>query len=135
MQSERLVDAKAIIESFIDAWNRMDFEAIIDALDENVVYHNIPMQALHGRVAVRTYLQGAWRFESVDWQLRNIAADGAVVLTERIDNFVIGGYEVSLPVMGTFEIRNGKIAAWRDYFDLASYRAQLAAAAGGSDHK
>ncbi len=129
------MNAKAIIESFVETWNRMDFEAIIDALDENVVYHNIPMQALHGRDAVRTYLQGAWRFESVDWRLENIAADGAVVLTERVDNFVINGREVSLPVMGTFEIRNGKIAAWRDYFDLASYRAQLAAAASESDHE
>ena len=24
-----------------------------------------------------------------------------------------------LPVMGTFEVRDGKISAWRDYFDMA----------------
>jgi len=28
-------------------------------------------------------------------------------------------------VMGTFEVRDGKIAAWRDYFDLNTYMSQL----------
>jgi limonene-1,2-epoxide hydrolase len=27
--------------------------------------------------------------------------------------------------MGTFELRDGKIAAWRDYFDLNTYMSQL----------
>jgi limonene-1,2-epoxide hydrolase len=29
--------------------------------------------------------------------------------------------------MGTFELRDGKIAAWRDYFDLNQYMSQLQA--------
>jgi limonene-1,2-epoxide hydrolase len=41
------------------------------------------------------------------------------VLTERIDHMIDASGKVllSAPVMGTFEIENGKIAAWRDYFD------------------
>jgi limonene-1,2-epoxide hydrolase len=27
--------------------------------------------------------------------------------------------------MGTFEVRDGKIAGWRDYFDLNQYMQQL----------
>lgn len=48
-----------------------------------------------------------------------IAAAGNKVLTERIDwIFGEGGQTVmKLPVMGIFEIVDGKIAAWRDYFD------------------
>jgi limonene-1,2-epoxide hydrolase len=30
-----------------------------------------------------------------------------------------------LPVAGVFEVRDGKIAAWRDYFDLATFTKQL----------
>ncbi len=119
----------AVVEAFIAAWNRMDFEAIIAALDENVRYHNIPMDPVHGREAVRAYLRGAWRFEEVDWQLVHIAADGDVVLTERVDNFVINGKGVSLPIMGAFHVRDGLIVEWRDYFDLAGYRAQIDAVA------
>jgi limonene-1,2-epoxide hydrolase len=122
--------SQAIVEKFIDAWNRMDFEAIINALHRDVTYHNIPMAALQGRETVREYLHSAWRFEAVDWQTINIASVGNTVLTERVDNFVINGAPVALPVMGVFEIVDDKIFQWRDYFDLASYKAQLAAAAG-----
>jgi limonene-1,2-epoxide hydrolase len=30
------------------------------------------------------------------------------------------GGEVALPVMGVFEVHDGRIAAWRDYFDMAA---------------
>jgi len=127
------MNARAVVESFVEAWNRMDFDAIIDSLDEDVFYHNIPMEPVKGREAVRVYLRGAWRFESVDWQMINIASDGNIVLTERIDDFVINGYNVSLPIMGVFEVVDSKITVWRDYFDLASYKAQLKAAADGAE--
>jgi len=29
------------------------------------------------------------------------------------------GVEISVPIMGVFEIDAGKIATWRDYFDTA----------------
>jgi limonene-1,2-epoxide hydrolase len=32
---------------------------------------------------------------------------------------------VVVPVAGVFEISGGKIKAWRDYFDLATYLNQL----------
>jgi limonene-1,2-epoxide hydrolase len=41
-----------------------------------------------------------------------------------VDRFTIEGRAITLPVMGTFEIENGLIRAWRDYFDLAGYLAQ-----------
>jgi limonene-1,2-epoxide hydrolase len=50
-----------------------------------------------------------------------------VVLTERVDNFVLAdGKQLSLPVMGTMVIEDGKIKVWRDYFDLASFSSQMA---------
>jgi limonene-1,2-epoxide hydrolase len=33
------------------------------------------------------------------------------------------GGEVALPVMGVFDIVDGRIAGWRDYFDLATVTA------------
>ena len=53
-----------------------------------------------------------------------VVADGDVVLTERVDTFQMGDKTVALEVMGTFELRDGKIAAWRDYFDMASWTRQ-----------
>jgi len=51
---------------------------------------------------------------------------GNTVLTERIDRFTIGGKRVELPVMGAFEVASdGKICAWRDYFDMQQFMKQL----------
>jgi limonene-1,2-epoxide hydrolase len=41
-----------------------------------------------------------------------------VVVTERTDRFRFKDRWVDLPVAGVFELRDGKIALWRDYFDL-----------------
>jgi limonene-1,2-epoxide hydrolase len=41
----------------------------------------------------------------------HIVANGDVVLTERVDNFMVGETRVSVPCMGIFELREGKIVA------------------------
>ena len=114
-----------IVERFIDAWNRMDWDAVIDALAEDVIYHNIPMEKLEGKQAATAFITGM-QPEGVDWETLSIAETGNKVLTERIDRFdLTGGKKIDLPVMGTFEIENGKIKAWRDYFDLQTFMSQM----------
>ncbi|MDP1670610.1 MAG: limonene-1,2-epoxide hydrolase family protein, partial [Alphaproteobacteria bacterium] len=54
-------------------------------------------------------------------------ASGGVVMTERTDKFLMNGQWLELPVMGVFEIKDGKIAKWRDYFDLGQFQTQVAA--------
>ena len=105
-----------IVLDFIDAWNRMDWDAVVSAFSEDVVYHNIPMEVLQGKAAVAEFVTKGMDLESVDWQVLSIAENGNKVLTERVDNFcLVGGKTLSIPVMGTFEIVNGHITAWRDY--------------------
>lgn len=114
-----------IIRSFISAWNANDLNRVLDHLHDDVVYHNIPVAPLRGRGAVREYLFGKGGFDWVDWKLLAQAECGNKVLTERVDDFSVGGKTISLPVMGIFEIDTGLIRAWRDYFDMATYRRQL----------
>ena len=40
------------------------------------------------------------------------------MLTERTDTFTINGAQAPIAVMGTFDLRDGLIVAWRDYFDM-----------------
>ena len=48
-------------------------------------------------------------------------------MTERTDVFFAGPKTIELPVMGTFEVTDdGKISAWRDYFDMNQFMSQLA---------
>jgi limonene-1,2-epoxide hydrolase len=115
-----------VVQSFIAAWNANDLPRVLAHLHDDIEYHNVPMDPLHGLAAVRRYLESVGPFDWIDWKLHAIAANGSKVLTERSDDFSLRGTEIRLPLMGIFEIEGGKIRAWRDYFDLQMYRQQLA---------
>src|SRR5258708_39593425 len=59
------------------------------------------------------------RHRGIDFRVINIAANGPVVMTERVDVFKLPDKSFELPVMGTFEVSGGKINAWRDDFDMS----------------
>lgn len=120
LRSQAAADLRAaIVIAFIEAWNRRDLAAIEQRLAPDVLYHNIPMAPVAGREAVMAGLApfvGACG--AIDWRLLDLAvSESGAVLTERVDDFVIAGALLSVRVMGVFEIRDGLIAAWRDYFD------------------
>lgn len=115
----------ALVQRFIAAWSRVDVDELAHYFTEDAVYHNMPMKPVHGRDAIRAAFASFLPPGSQSsWEVRHIAAQGDVVLTERVDTFVTGGRTMSIPVMGAFELRAGKIAAWRDYFDLQTWLKQ-----------
>ncbi len=63
----------------------------------------------------------AMGFRSVDVDFRTVVAVGDVVCTERVDWLVRpdGSRVGPLPIVGVTEFRDGKITAWREYFDRA----------------
>jgi limonene-1,2-epoxide hydrolase len=122
-------DNVKLIERFCAAWSAptVDLDMILEFFTDDAVYHNMPIQPIQGKDAIRGGIeQFMTPFERCDWEVLHIAANGDTVLTERVDKF-IGAKNVELPVMGTFEIKEGKIAAWRDYFDLGAWTKQMGA--------
>ncbi len=116
-----------IVRRFCDAWSAGDIPALIEYFTDDAVYHNIPVEPVSGRDAIRTTIEGFTAgVEKVEFQVLHIVADGNVVLTERVDVFTAGTKQIRLPVMGIFEVVDGRIAAWRDYFDLNQFMSQLA---------
>ena len=117
-----------VVRRFCAVWSNVDPDVIAEFFTDDAVYHNIPMDPITGRDAIKSFIAGfAGGAEQIDFRVRNIVADGDVVLTERVDVFVMPNGKVELPVMGTFEVRDGKIAAWRDYFDLKQFMDQMTA--------
>ncbi len=117
-----------IITDFCAAWASRDIDALVEFFAEDAIYHNIPIDPpAEGRDAIRATIEGFMTApESVSFAVHNQAetADG-VVLNERTDTFQIGEASIALRVMGTFELVDGKISAWRDYFDMNQYMQQL----------
>lgn len=115
-----------LIRRFCATWAALDVSKILDFFADDAIYHNMPVQPIQGKDAIRGLIeQFVAPFERGDWEITHIVAAGDVVLTERIDRFIGEKNTVELPIMGIFEIRDGKIAAWRDYFDLSAWTRQM----------
>jgi limonene-1,2-epoxide hydrolase len=122
-----LSETTAVVRRFVESWKSRDLDRILGFFSDDCVYHNIPLDPVQGTAAIRAVIQGfAGMATAIEWELLQIAeTEGGVVLTERVDKFEIGGKWIALPVMGAFELRDGKISAWRDYFDMAQFTKQL----------
>ena len=120
-------DNEQIIRDFIAAWSNLNTDELVAYFTEDGVYHNMPMGPVEGHGALKPFIEnflGSWT--STEWDVINIMADVDVVIAERLDRTMVGDKPVNLPCCGVFEIEDGKIKVWRDYFDMATYTNALA---------
>src|ERR1700679_2661184 len=111
--------AESVVREFCAVAAKRDAEALRKFFSDDVVYHNIPMDPAEGIEATMGVLNMFVGIcEGLEFELHHLASDGSTVLTERTDRFTINGKSSPLPVMGAFHVVDGKITAWRDYFDL-----------------
>jgi len=115
-------DPDALVTRFCEAWTRMDVDELVAYFTDDAVYHNIPMEAAVGRDAIRQLLTGMGAMISaIRFEVHRQVANGSVVMNERTDHITMGDKPIALPVVGVFEIDNGRIRAWRDYFDMGQF--------------
>jgi len=121
-------DPAAVVTAFVREFDsaKPDLERIMAYFTPDAVYHNIPVEPVKGADAIRKVLGGLMQIESGGWEVRNQVAAGEIVMNERIDRFKAGDKEVALPVAGVFRVVDGKIAEWRDYFDMGTWQKQMA---------
>ena len=109
------------VEQVIEAWKRRDVDAVLDRLHDDVVYHyHVGSRPLVGKDSVRRFLEkfGAGQHE-IRWRIVHHAQNGDVLLVEGVDDYLDAeGTRHRAPYMGAFEVRDGRIHAWRDYLDL-----------------
>ncbi|MGC6512444.1 MAG: nuclear transport factor 2 family protein [Parvibaculales bacterium] len=115
---------------FIAHWENKDLEAILDAMTNTCFYHNIPLPACTGKDDISAFIAPVLDMsEQVEWEVHHISENAeGFVMTERTDKFLINGYWVCLPVMGSMKFENGLLSVWRDYFDLATFESEMAKA-------
>ncbi len=114
-----MASATEVVREFCGAFGAKDVDTIARLLADDVVYHNVGMEPAVGKEASLATIQGFLDMsESLEFDIHRLAAEGDTVLTERTDTFTINGTPAPVPVMGAFDLRDGRIVAWRDYFDM-----------------
>lgn len=118
--------AEQVVRDFCAAASTRDPEVLRGFFADEVVYHNIPMEPAEGIEATMAVIDMFVNMcEGLEFEIHHLASDGGTVLTERTDRFTIKGKSAPLPVMGAFQVADGKITAWRDYFDMAQVTAMF----------
>ena len=111
-----------VVRQFCALMEKRDPEALRPFITDDAVYQNVGMPASTGVEAILENMgaQFAMFPDAYAFEVVNIASDGAVVLTERLDYIqALDGSKPAVPVMGTFVVgEDAKITRWTDYFDV-----------------
>jgi limonene-1,2-epoxide hydrolase len=123
-----------IVRTFLEALQDGDIDAAMALLTEDAVWINVSLPAVRGKRAIEKICRwslnqgGGFR---VHFHGIADAGDG-VVLTDRADALNMGRFEQRFWVYGRFELRDGRIAVWRDAFDWRDITASLLRGAVGA---
>jgi limonene-1,2-epoxide hydrolase len=109
---------------FLHAWDENDFDAAFALMAPDIAYKNTGYPDAFGHEGVRTTLaaliSGASPMTSVVHAIAE-TSDGTV-MTERTDTLHLPSGPLPFGVMGAFDVKNGLIAGWRDYFDASLFK-------------
>ena len=116
-----------VVVEFFEAFSRKDLEGALSYLTEDCIHDDKPVGIHQGKEAIRQFFAPQMReMESFRAEMKDTLSIGNMVMNERVDWIELrGGKKASLPVMGAFEIAAGKIAVWRDYYDMGSFTKQI----------
>lgn len=117
----------ATVRQMIDAWNQRNWQQVFQLFAEDGVLQSMMLPPTVGREAIEQRIGAlAKGIDSIELRVQHIGVIDGVVFIERVDDFVYHGKHGAVPVVGVVEVENGRVQAWREYYD----RAQLLEAMG-----
>ncbi len=109
------------VETFLQAFAVIDFDRALALLADDVEYTNIPLLTVRGHAGVREVLEPFFSpIHENEFLILRKASTGPVVFLERLDRHRLDHGWRELPVNSVFEVHDGRITVWRDYFDLGT---------------
>ncbi|GAA3521762.1 limonene-1,2-epoxide hydrolase family protein [Aeromicrobium panaciterrae] len=112
------VDNADIVKSFLEALQAQDFDTFESLMSDDLVYQNVGLPTIRGGRRVGKLMRHMEGKSSFEVKFHRNVANGSTVLNERTDAIVLGPLRLQFWVCGVFELRDGRITLWRDYFDF-----------------
>ncbi|HKA03616.1 MAG TPA: limonene-1,2-epoxide hydrolase family protein [Acidimicrobiales bacterium] len=123
--SEGTMTPGETVTAFIQALTSGDVETARSLCHEDLVFENVPLEPRRqqGRDAILAGLGNLVALcTRVEWEVPHQMESGASVANERIDRFWFDdGIAAEVPVMARWDVIDGRIALWRDYYDLSMW--------------
>lgn len=114
-----------VVERFLNLLCAKDIDGAVDLLAADVEYVNVGLPTVRGRERVRRLLRATLGLGGAGFEVytHTISASGSSVLTERTDVLKFRRLRVQCWVCGRFDVHDGQIALWRDYFSQMNFAA------------
>ncbi|MCV6623317.1 MAG: nuclear transport factor 2 family protein [Cellvibrionaceae bacterium] len=109
------------VQALIEDWKRKDLDAVANYVTDDLVYFYAAGQApINGKEAFRAFLETIKEHQQQPaWRIKRSAESVNTLFVEGVDDYVNpAGHHIQTPYVGIYEFRDGKISAWRDYFDF-----------------
>ncbi len=115
-------DPESVVRRFCANVSTRDLSTLEPLLADDIEFINVGLEIYRGKQAVLDHFgpNGVWAMfpDTFDFRIRNLGVTENRVYTERVDVVGVNGYDAPLPLLGIFEIEDGKIRHWRDYSDM-----------------
>lgn len=124
-----------VVDEFIRRIVANDVESALEMVSADCEYDNVPLGKNIGPDAMRDFLGAlSGGVDEVEFVIHRQTCSGNVVMNERLDRFRVGDAWMDLPVAGVFEVNEqNQVTLWRDYFDLATFNAEVTKLAGSAE--
>lgn len=107
----------AVVVRFLDTL-RTDPVGGADFVGPEARWMNNGLPVVRGRERIRRVFRALERINTeFDVYVHTISVDGSAVMTERTDVLSWGPMRVQFWVCGRFDVEDGQIVHWQDYFD------------------
>lgn len=120
-----------VIELVMQANKDKDHEKFLSYLTDDIEYHyHMSSRPLLGKEWVQKFLNKYDEItEDVMWRIDRHAESDDCLFVEGYEEYTDTrtGERIAHPYMGIFEFRDGKIAKWRDYFEMHNKKSEDAA--------
>jgi limonene-1,2-epoxide hydrolase len=107
-----------IVENFLNALQDQDFDTLESLVADDLVYQNVGFPTIRGGARVVKMMRGMEGRMGFEVKFHRNVAEHTTVLNERTDAMILGPVRIQFWVCGVFEVHDGRITLWRDYFDL-----------------
>ena len=114
------MNAEEIVNTFMARITALDFDGAFEFVADDIEYDNVPIGKVTGPDGIRSVFAqlDAMGVTAMEWTVHRQVASATTVMNERTDRFDAGAKSAAVAVMGVFEVADGKITLWRDYFDM-----------------
>jgi limonene-1,2-epoxide hydrolase len=106
------------VTAFLHALADGDTETVLDLISDDLVYENVSLPTIRGR---ERFSKGLHDFNrrgiTFAVKIHRITESGNTVMTERTDGLGFRRFYQQFWVCGVFEVNDGVVTLWRDYFD------------------